>query len=229
MPKKIAVVAALLVLVTPGGDVPAFVPEIAVHGDLARAAHVAVIVPGSDVDGERFDVTVGRMARSLHASVGRDDVAVVAWLGYRTPSGLGVDAAGGRLARAGAVALGEHVRTLPGSVHLMCHSYGSVVCALARTSVDDVVFLGSPGVRVDSADSVGSAGSTRVWAARGGRDWTRWLPPVRLGDLGHGADPVDPEFGAGVFDVGDIGHDGYFREGTASLRALGRIAVGEAP
>ncbi|ONI83624.1 hypothetical protein ALI22I_34710 [Saccharothrix sp. ALI-22-I] len=224
MPKKIALVAALLVLVTPSGDPPAFTPRIEVHGDLARAAHVAVVVPGSDVDDQRFGATVGRMARDLHASVGRDDVAVVAWMGYRTPSGLGVDAASGRLARAGAVALGEYVRTLPGHVHLMCHSYGSVVCALAQPPVDDVVFLGSPGVRVDSVDA-----GARVWAARGGRDWTRWVPSVRLGDLGHGTDPVDPAFGARVFDVGDAKHDEYFREGTPSLRALGRIAVGEGP
>ncbi|KOX20995.1 hypothetical protein ADK67_28575 [Saccharothrix sp. NRRL B-16348] len=224
MSKKIALVAALLVLATPGGDPPAFTPRVEVHGDLARAAHVAVVVPGSDVDDQRFTATVGRMARDLHASVGRDDVAVVAWLGYRTPSGLGVDAAGGRLARAGAVALTEYVRTLPGHVHLLCHSYGSVVCGLAQPHVDDVVLLGSPGVRVDSV-----ASGARVWAARGGRDWTRWVPSVRLGDLGHGADPVDPAFGARVFDVGDIRHDEYFREGTASLRALARIAVGETP
>ncbi|PSL58582.1 alpha/beta hydrolase family protein [Saccharothrix carnea] len=218
-------VAALLVLATPGGgDPPPFTPRVEVHGDLARAAHVAVVVPGSDVDGPRFGATVGRMARHLHASVGRDDVAVVAWLGYRTPSGLGVDAAGGRLARAGAVALDEYVRTLPGHVHLLCHSYGSVVCALAQPRVDDVVFLGSPGVRVDAVTS-----GARVWAARGGRDWTRWVPSVRLGDLGHGVDPVDPAFGARVFDAGDVEHDEYFREGTPSLRALARIAVGEAP
>jgi hypothetical protein len=90
--------------------------------------------------------------------------------------------------------------------------------------VADVVFLGSPGVRVDSVEP-----GARVWAARGGRDWTRWVPAVRLGDLGHGADPVDPAFGARVFDAGDIGHDEYFREGTPSLRALTRIAVGETP
>ncbi|GAB2982651.1 alpha/beta hydrolase [Saccharothrix stipae] len=224
MSKKIALVAALLVLAAPGGDPPGFTPRIEVHGDLTRAAHVAVVVPGSDVDEQRFDATVGRMARDLHASVGRDDVAVVAWLGYRTPSGLGVDTAGGRLAQAGAVALDGYVRTLPGHVHLMCHSYGSVVCGLAQPPVDDVVHLGSPGVRVDQVEP-----GARVWAARGARDWTRWVPPVRLGDLGHGADPVDPAFGARVFDAGDIRHDEYFREGTPSLRALTRIAVGETP
>lgn len=223
MPKKIALLAALLVLATPGGDPPVR-ERIAVYGDLAHARHVAVVVPGSDVDGDRFDTTVGRMARALHAEVGRDDVAVVAWLGYRTPSGLGVDAASGRLARAGAASLSRYVSGLPGRVHLMCHSYGSVVCALSGVRVDDMVFLGSPGVRVRTAAELGG----RVWAARGAEDWTRWVPKIRFADLGHGTDPTDPSFGAKVFDTGDARrHDEYFKPGTASLRALGRIAVGE--
>lgn len=225
MSKTIALVAALLVLVTPGGDPPA-VDRVAVHGDPAHARHVAVVVPGSDVDGDRFDATVGRMARALHAEVGRDDVAVVAWLGYRTPSGLGVDAASGRLARAGAASLAEYVSGLPGRVHLMCHSYGSVVCATSGVRVDDMVFLGSPGVRVRKAAELG----TRVWAARGADDWTRWVPKIRFADLGHGTDPMDPSFGATTFDTGSAReHDEYFTPGTESLRALARIAVGERP
>ncbi|XVV02891.1 alpha/beta hydrolase [Actinosynnema sp. CA-248983] len=225
MPKKIALLAALLVLATPGGD-PPVVERVAVHGDLAHAPHVAVVVPGSDVDGDRFDATVGRMARALHAEVGRDDVAVVAWLGYRTPSGLGVDAASGRLARAGAASLARYVSGLPGRVHLVCHSYGSVVCALSGARVDDMVFLGSPGVRVRRADELG----TRVWAARGADDWTRWVPKIRFADLGHGTDPMDPAFGATIFDTGSARqHDEYFTPGTESLRALGKIARGERP
>ncbi|MEJ2857740.1 MULTISPECIES: alpha/beta hydrolase [unclassified Saccharothrix] len=225
MPKKIALLAALLVLATPGGD-PPVQERVAVHGDPAHARHVAVVVPGSDVDGARFDATVGRMARALHAEVGRDDVAVVAWLGYRTPSGLGVDAASGRLARAGAASLSRYVSGLPGRVHLICHSYGSVVCAQSGVRVDDMVFLGSPGVRVRKASELG----TRVWAARGADDWTRWVPKIRLADLGHGTDPTDPSFGAKVFDTGDAReHDEYFNPGTASLHALSRIAVGEEP
>jgi hypothetical protein len=70
----------------------------------------------------------------------------------------------------------------------------------------------------------------RVWAARGEDDWTRWVPKVRLADLGHGTDPTDPAFGAAVFDTGGAReHDQYFDPGTESLRALGRIAVGERP
>ncbi|RKT57394.1 alpha/beta hydrolase [Saccharothrix australiensis] len=225
MGKLIAALAALMVLVTPTG-VATPVDRVEVYGDLARARHVAVVVPGSDVDGARFDATVGRMARAVRARAGRDDLAVVAWLGYRTPSGVGVDAASGRLARAGAVALARFVRGLPGEVHLLCHSYGSVVCALADVRVADMAFLGSPGVRVASAGEL----RARVWAARGADDWTRWVPSVRLGDLGHGVDPTDPAFGAGVFDTGEARrHDQYFDPGTASLGALARIAVGERP
>ncbi|MEU4801789.1 alpha/beta hydrolase [Actinosynnema sp. NPDC023587] len=225
MGKTIAVVAALLVLVTPGGA-PEPVRRVEVFGDLAHARHVAVVVPGSDVDGARFDRTVGRMARSLFDAVGRSDVAVVAWLGYRTPSGVGVDAATGRLARAGAESLARYVRGLPGQVHLVCHSYGSVVCALSGVEVADVVFLGSPGVRVSSAAEI----RARVWAARGADDWTRWVLGVRVGDLGHGVDPTSAGFGAEVFDAGSARrHDQYFDAGTESLRVVARISAGERP
>ncbi|MBB5955259.1 hypothetical protein FHS29_001829 [Saccharothrix tamanrassetensis] len=225
MGKTIAALAALLVLVTPGGS-PEPVERVAVYGDLTHARHVAVVVPGSDVDGERFDATVARMARAVKDRAGRDDLAVVAWLGYRTPSGVGVDAAGGRLARAGAQALGRFVRGLPGEVHLLCHSYGSVVCALSEVPVADMVFVGSPGVRVASADHL----EARVWASRGAEDWTRWVPKVRIADLGHGTDPVDPAFGARVFDPGTARkHDEYFNPGTASLDAMARIATGGTP
>ncbi|CCH34729.1 alpha/beta hydrolase [Actinosynnema sp. NPDC047251] len=225
MRKTIAALAALLVLVTPDGAA-AEVDRVRVFGDLATARHVAVVVPGSDVDGARFDRTVGRMARSLHGAVGRSDVAVVAWLGYETPSGVGVDAAGGRLARAGAGSLARYVRGLPGQVHLLCHSYGSVVCALSGVEVADVVFLGSPGVRVASAGDL----RARVWAARGADDWTRWVPEVRIGDLGHGVDPTSAAFGARVFDPGSARrHDQYFDPGTESLRVLARISAGERP
>jgi hypothetical protein len=228
MSKTIALLAGLLILLLPVDPAPAGEQRVEVFGDLARARDVAVIVPGSDVDGRRFDATVGKMARSLHAEA--PGVAVVAWLGYPTPQGLGVDAATGRLARAGAAALTEYVRTLPvgAHVHLLCHSYGTVVCSLAAPDVvvDDIVFTGSPGVRADSVADLRT--SARVWAARGADDWTRWVPKIRLGDLGHGTDPTDPAFGARVFDTGDAReHNDYYRAGTESLRVLARISTGD--
>ncbi|GAA3844633.1 hypothetical protein GCM10022243_08710 [Saccharothrix violaceirubra] len=223
--RRITLLVTLLVLVAPTGGTPAFTPRVEVFGDLS-GGHVAVVVPGSDVDGERFDATVGLMAARLRAQ--RPDVAVVAWLGYRTPRGLGVDAASGRLARVGAVALREYVRGLRGHVHLLCHSYGTLVCADAVRGlpVDDVVFLGSPGVRFATAADLGT--TARVWAARGSSDWTRWVPKIRFLDLGHGTDPTAESFGARVFDTGEAhAHDEYFTPGTASLAMLARIAAGE--
>ncbi|MFD8410351.1 alpha/beta hydrolase [Streptomyces sp. NPDC059650] len=102
-------------LAAPGRQVLAFDPrgrgQVAeVLGDLERAAHVAVVLPGSDDDAASYGA--GRaphtgpagMARSLHAAAG-GETAVVAGTGYTTPVGVGLDAATGRLAEAGAVRL----------------------------------------------------------------------------------------------------------------------------
>ncbi|WP_440900238.1 alpha/beta hydrolase [Actinosynnema sp.] len=234
MGKSIAALAALLVLVAPGGG-GREVRRVEVLGDLASAAHVAVVVPGSDVTEAGFDRTVGAMARAVRAEADRPDLAVVAWLGYETPSGVGVDAASGRLARTGARALADHVATLPGRVHLLCHSYGTVVCGLAARElagrgvpVADVALTGSPGVRAGSAAELGAG--TRVWAGRADADWIGRVPNTRLLDLGHGPDPADPEFGARALPTGGVtAHDGYYAPGTESLRALARVAVGERP
>ncbi|WP_307797743.1 alpha/beta hydrolase [Streptomyces laculatispora] len=64
-------------------------------------------MPGADIDagtfGRRNDVygTPAGMAKSLYAQTGRGS-AVIAWAGYTTPIGVGVDAATGSLAEAGA-------------------------------------------------------------------------------------------------------------------------------
>jgi alpha/beta hydrolase family protein len=246
MPKMIAFLTALLVFVPPvtswsteqvlprfGADVRvlAFDPHgrgrlVVALGDLARARDIAVVVPGSDVDVRRFDSLL-RMARAVR-DAGRDDLAVIAWLGYDTPEGLGIDAVTGGLARAGARALVEFTRGLP-DVHisLLCHSYGTLVCSLAAPDlegVDDVVFTGSPGVRAASVAELGT--SARIWAARSSGDWMAWVPAVRLFDLGHGTDPTSPEFGARVFDAGDGAHDEYYRAGGPTLRELVGIAEG---
>ncbi|KIF07472.1 hypothetical protein PL81_01760, partial [Streptomyces sp. RSD-27] len=135
-------------LAAPGRRILAFDPrgrgQVAeVFGDLEGAAHVAVVVPGSDHDALSHDAPrspetgPAGMARALWAATGgaAGNTAVVAWTGYTTPVGLGLDAAGGRLAQAGAVRLARFTAGLdavgaPDPV-LLCHSYGSVVCGLA--------------------------------------------------------------------------------------------------
>ncbi|GLY52708.1 alpha/beta hydrolase [Lentzea sp. NBRC 102530] len=200
--------------------------RVAIVGDLATARDVVVVVPGSDVDVDRFDRTVGRMAANLHAEAHRDDLAVIAWLGYRTPQGLGVDAVTGSLARQGAERLADFVRALPSRVrvHVIGHSYGSVVVGLAAHELDvaDVVFTGSPGVRASSAAELGTR--ARVWVLRSSGDWMRFVPNVRLFDLGHGTDPASDGFGATVLRFEGGKHDTYYEPGTETLKALVGIA-----
>ncbi|GAA0287887.1 alpha/beta hydrolase [Streptomyces polychromogenes] len=232
-------------LAAPGRRILAFDPrgrgQVAeVFGDLERAAHVAVVVPGSDNDAETHDAPrapatgPAGMARALWAAAGGagGDTAVVAWTGYTTPVGVGLDAAGGRLAEAGAVRLARFTAGLdavgtPDPV-LLCHSYGSVVCGLAARHTDarDLVVLGSPGTRAATAAGLGT--KARVWAARGPSDWIADVPNVEVAGLGHGADPTSPAFGARRVPASDVvGHTGYFRPGTRSLAALAAIVRGE--
>ncbi|MGW6707216.1 alpha/beta hydrolase [Streptomyces sp. NPDC054956] len=228
-------------LAAPGRQILAFDPRgrgtvAEVFGDLERAAHVSVIVPGSDNDATTYDrpraahTGPAGMARALREATS-DRTAVIAWTGYTTPVGVGLDAATGRLAEAGAVRLARLTRGLdavgaPDPV-LFCHSYGSVVCGLAarHTDATDIVALGSPGMRADTADALGTG--ARVWAARGPSDWISDVPNVEFAGLGHGADPTSAAFGARPVPAADVvGHTGYFAPGTRSLKAFAAIATG---
>lgn len=228
-------------LAAPGRQILAFDPrgrgQVAeVFGDLGRAAHVAVIVPGSDNDAAGHDrkrapyTGPAGMARALRSAAG-DATAVIAWTGYTTPVGVGLDAADGRLARAGAVRLARFTEGLdavgaPDPV-LLCHSYGSVVCGLAarHTDATDIVAFGSPGMQAGTVADLHTG--ARVWAARGPSDWISNVPNVEFAGLGHGADPTSAAFGARRIPAADVaGHTGYFTPGTQSLKAFASIATG---
>ncbi|WP_329036992.1 alpha/beta hydrolase family protein [Streptomyces sp. NBC_00178] len=231
----------LIRLGAPGRQILAFDPrgrgQVAeVFGDLRTARHVSVVVPGSDIDAGTFDRrndvygTPAGMAKSLYAETGPGS-AVIAWAGYTTPVGLGLDAATGGLAEAGArrltrFAAGLAADGLPSPV-VFCHSYGSVVCGLAAPGLGatDLVVLGSPGMRAD--DVAGLRTGARVWAAKDDTDWIDDVPHVRVAGLGHGPDPAGAAFGARRVPAEDAkGHTGYFAPGTDSLRAFAAIAEG---
>ncbi|MGW2559824.1 alpha/beta hydrolase [Streptomyces sp. NPDC001514] len=203
---------------------------VEVYGDLDRARHVAVIVPGSDIDAGTFDRT-SAMARSLYEAT-NGLTAVIAWAGYTTPVGVGIDAATGELAEAGAERLVRFtqglVATGAADPALFCHSYGSVVCGLAAHEADasDIVAFGSPGMRADSVEDLRT--DARVWAAKAPSDWISKVPNVEFAGLGHGNDPAAPEFGARRVPADDVrDHAGYFAPGTTSLRTFAAIARGE--
>ncbi|WP_243762346.1 alpha/beta hydrolase [Streptomyces sp. Tu 3180] len=206
-----------------------------VLGDLARADRVAVLVPGSDTGLD----TYGRFraaALALHERLGTR-AAVVAWLGYETPGTVSTAVATTDRAEEAAPGLRDavrDVRAVAGEgvyVSLLCHSYGSVVCARAAggLDVDDIVLLGSPGTGAGTAAALRTR--ARIWAARGADDWVEHVPHLSAGILGttvgFGTDPVSPAFGARVFAAGDGGHSDYFAPGSASLANLTRIVLGE--
>lgn len=213
-----------------------------VVGDLQQAQHISVIVPGVDTnmltfqrDDHPYSAPVG-MARSLYAAEQQASpavrTAVIAWADYTSPVGIGVDAAIGRLAEDGAVRLHALIDALPGEapVALVCHSYGSVVCGMAARAmsarVSDIAVAGSPGMRTESAAGLGTG--ARIWAMRDSDDWIQDVPHLDVGGLGHGADPVSPQFGARVISAGGAqGHAGYFEPGTESLSNFAAVGTGD--
>jgi hypothetical protein len=211
---------------------------VAVVGDLATARRVAILVPGSDTSLTTFDSRGAASpyggAQALLAQVHRVDpgahLAVIAWLGYRTPSLLSPAVFTSGNAGEGATALRPLVTALArhgDQVTLLCHSYGSVVCGLAapHLPVTDIAVYGSPGMDASSVRSLHT--TARVWASREAGDWIRYVPHIHLLGLGFGTDPTAPSFGARRFDCGRQGHSGYLNSGTPSLRNLAFIALGQ--
>ncbi len=211
---------------------------VEVIGNLAQAGRVAILVPGSDTTLATFDsrgtASPGGGALALAAQARRLEpgahLAVIAWLGYSTPDTASPAVMTSGDAGQGASALRLLVDDLARNGHrvaLLCHSYGSVVCGLAahQLPVADIAVFGSPGMDAASVRALHT--TARVWAGRGGSDWIRYVPHIRLLGLGFGQDPTAPAFGARLFGCGPGGHSGYFRPGSIALRNLAYIAVGE--
>ncbi len=159
---------------------------VEVFGELSRAEHVAVIVPGMTNSLHDYDRNARVKGRDLAAAMRarNPEVAVVSWLGYRTPDlsvrGLLEGAASGR-ATTGAAALVtdlEVIRRMAPHSHLTIvgHSYGSVVVGealksrtlgprVAALGIGDVAVVGSPGMNVARRAQLGHD-EIDVWAAK---------------------------------------------------------------
>jgi hypothetical protein len=211
---------------------------VEVIGNLARARRVAILVPGSDTSLATFDsrgtASPQGSALALAAQARRLDpgnhLAVIAWLGYATPSTLSPAVMTSGDAGQGASALRPLVDDLVRHGHqvaLICHSYGSVVCGLAASDlpVTDIAVVGSPGMDASSVQALDT--TARVWAGRGASDWIRFVPHVHFLGLGFGQDPMSTAFGARIFACGGGGHSGYFRPNGVALRNLAEIALGD--
>ncbi len=211
--------------------------SVEVTGALSSARRIAVLVPGAGVGLDAYG-RLRRDATALREELG-EGAAVVVWLGYRSPATVSPAAlTTGRADEAapGLRALVDGLRAVrPAAlISLLCHSYGSVICARSAsgTAADSLVLYGSPGVGVGDARSLRTR--ARVWAGRGGGDWIARVPHVRVrvpfvATVGFGTDPVAEEFGAEVFDAGDGGHSDYLLPGSRSMTNLARIAAGAEP
>jgi len=237
---------------------------VEVFGDLATSGNLGVVVPGITNDRSNFSVGGGGFragARAIHqraAELGIDGIATIAWLGYDTPDGA--DAVLRRAAEAGhedLIAFVAGLDALDGRRHIAVigHSYGSLVTGLAAAEgidADEVVFVGSPGTGLRTADDARLAPGGVVWAglAAGdpigaGVDITEFLTPqdqlkqtVRrlldslkgedaLRDLHHGVNPAHESFGAIEFHTdGSVGHSEYFKPDTVTLDNLLYIIAG---
>jgi hypothetical protein len=236
-------------LLADGGDTGL---RVTVDGDLATAGHVAVLVPGVDTDAAQFDApesltdrdgqpidwwkTMPGWARSLRLAAaesapgGFDDLAVVAWLGYRPPAAwAGATAGAMEQGAANLVAFEQFLNQArpDAEVTWVCHSYGSLVCAAALVEVDPdaLVLVGSPGVGVAKASQLST--EAPVWAGQTGKDLIGLVQLTGIFGGAFGVLPASEDFGAQSLPCDSLdGHSGYFRPGSSQVRAMGRIVMG---
>jgi hypothetical protein len=217
-------------------------------GDPDRAAHVLTHVPGMTSDLKSLG---GELSRAERVAVRAGELApggstsAVLWLDYDAPDFVH-EAASARQARDGAPDLVRFQQALrathdggPAHQTVLGHSYGSLVVGRAAAAgglpADSVVFVGSPGVGVDSAAQLRFP-ADRVWATTSVTDPIRLAalpdPDVfdRSRDLWFGRDPSEAGFGARVFgSQPDAGHLGYWDSGRPARDARARITRGGTP
>ena len=204
-------------------------------GNPDTATDVATLVPGIFNDIGDIGGQIDR-ADSLGAGNG---TATIAWLGYNTPDDL-LQANDNGQAAAGAVDLASFQEGLrathegpPSHNTVVGHSYGSTVAGLAAReyglAADDLVLVASTDPTVSTVNDYRLTGvppellGQRVHATTAGDDTT-----AGLGIFRHGNDPIDPGFGARVFETPEGGadpHSAAFDQGPA-LDEIRRIIEG---
>lgn len=219
------------------------------YGNPDTARNVAAYVPGLNTSlDEEFATNDLKRARDLSIVSNRhgEPAAAITWLGYdapQSPDGLrSLSVATGGRAEDGGLAFREFMSGIEVAndnrdPHMTAigHSYGSRTVGSAAQypggipGVDDIVFVGSPGVGVDSADELG-VGRDHVFVGAAANDVVASLPSkgefavgaaeMLVGgpaaayvfggfadrgddDVWFGKDPASEAFGAQRFEVGD--------------------------
>ncbi|MEU5089469.1 alpha/beta hydrolase [Streptomyces sp. NPDC021356] len=217
---------------------------IIANGNPDTADHQAVYVPGTTSELGNISGSIDRMVKVWHAAHDEADgksVSTITWLGYDAPDSVWKDAPFEHYAYDGAPAFNKFLdgldTTHTGDTHphrtVIAHSYGTTLVGAAaqsgHVSADDLVFAGSPGVKVSNADEL-DVPKGHVWNEEADGDV---VPDI--GRWGHGGDgfiiPSDPDFGANQMTTDTEGHSGYWDETshgpTQSLKNQGLVVVGK--
>jgi hypothetical protein len=226
--------------VDPRADAGSGVRAAVAHGDVAAAAHVGVFTAGFTTGVDELPGRLGELD-ALAAAAG-PGTATVAWYGYDAPQAHEVadpdrSVLGRAPANEGAPRLASFLDGLdaarPGReahVTAIGHSYGSVVTAAAvapggAEGVDDVVYLGSPGVGEVPGRPPGHA-----WVVEAAGDPiadTAWFGPDpnrMLGVTGLSAREVVLPDGRVLAE--SRGHGAYLTPGTTSAANVAAVVGG---
>ena len=232
-------------------------------GDPDHADNVLTHVPGMTADLVSAGGELARAERVAERATELNPAAstsAVLWLDYDAPDWL--SATGTGAAQAGAADLDRFQEGLrashddpPARHTVVGHSYGSLVVGKAAAGsgldADNVVFVGSPGVGVDSVNQL-AVPAHRVWSSTSYTDIVQYAAVAPGGlvrdlaiaaampvvgpleafgtperELWFGRNPSDPAFGARVFaSQPGGGHLGYWDRGGPALDALAAITLG---
>jgi hypothetical protein len=176
-------------------------------GNPDTADNVNTLVPGttaslSGVNGQLNRAEI--MGRDAINVAPDEETATVMWLGYDAPDTIVPEAMQDRWAEGAAEDLENFTQGLratgeQGANHTLTgHSYGTTVIGTAAgtegVETDNVLFVASPGVNVDTASALG-VDEEHVWSTRNSLDPIGLTP-----DLLHGEDPTSDDFGGNAFD-----------------------------
>lgn len=230
---------------------------IVATGNPDTSQHQAVYVPGTGSSPNGIGGGIDRMTelwRQTSQAAPGASVSTITWLGYDAPQSLFKDAPSPGYAYDGAPAYRKFLdgldasHTSPGEPHRTAigHSYGSTLIGAAaqkgELNANDVIFAGSPGVRVGSAEQL-DVPKGHVWNEEADGDK---VPD--LGRFGHGGSqwkyrggvflvPSDDQFGAHQMNThgedggsghlkGAHGHSEYWDPGTTSPKNQALVVVG---